>query len=80
MKELFKGLTEQEASDKFVRICGSVKADRLQQIWNNSNSHGTQYDKDFKTGNYVSKEEDFRTNAKREGFSDRVIDVFLQLP
>jgi len=62
--------TEQELNDNFVRICGSVgKADRLQQLWNMSYPH---YKK--------TREQDFKEQAKREGFTNRQINAFLSLP
>lgn len=65
-----KAVDEQEANDRFVRLVGGVrKADRLQQIWRNSYPS---YRK--------SREEVFREEAKREGFSDRAIEAFLKLP
>ena len=74
-----KAVDEQEANDRFVRLVGGVrKADRLQQIWNSSFPHGMEYDK--LQGRYISREQDFRNKAKREGFSDRAIEAFLKLP
>jgi hypothetical protein len=61
---------DQELNDKFVRMVGGVKrADRLQQIWNSSFPH---YKK--------SREEDFREKAKAEGYIDKQIEFFLNLP
>jgi len=68
-------MDEQEANDRFVRLVGGVKrADRLQQIWNMSFPHG------MRLCNYVSREDDFRRRAKAEGYTDREIDAFLNLP
>jgi hypothetical protein len=62
-------ITEQEKQDHFIRIVGGIKkADRLQQIWNQSYPH-------YK----ISRGEDFRARAKAEGFTDKQIDAFLQL-
>ena len=72
-------MDEQEANDRFVRLVGGVKrADRLQQIWNMSYPHGTELDKLW--GRYVSREDDFRRRAKAEGYTDKQIDAFLNLP
>jgi hypothetical protein len=66
--------SEEEKQEAFIRVVGGVKrADRLQQIWNNSYPHGTEL------CGYASREQDFRNKAKEEGFSDRQIDLFLQL-
>ena len=67
---------EQAENDAFVRMVGSVaRADRLQQIWNMS----------YPKGNCgmmkgQSKEEVFRENAKKEGFTDQQVNRFLDLP
>jgi len=63
-------LDEQELNDRFVRLCGGVrKADRLQAIWSFSYPrHGK------------SREETFRETAKSEGFTERQIKAFLNLP
>jgi hypothetical protein len=61
---------EQAENDAFVRMVHGVKrADRIQQIWNNS---FPQFGK--------SREEVFRENAKREGFTDLQVNRFLDLP
>jgi hypothetical protein len=53
-------ITEQEKQDHFIRIVGGIKkADRLQQIWNQSYPH-------YK----ISRGEDFRARAKAEGFAE----------
>lgn len=63
-------MDEQEANNRFVRLVGGIKrADRLQQIWNNS----------FPQFN-MTKQEVFREKAKSEGFTDLQIDAFLRLP
>jgi len=61
---------EQAENDAFVRMVHGVKrADRIQQIWNSS---FPQFGK--------SREEVFRENAKREGFTDLQVNRFLDLP
>jgi len=63
-------MDEQEVNDRFVRLFHGVKrADRLQQIWNNSFPR-------FR----MTREEVFRREAKSEGFTDKQIDAFLKLP
>jgi len=60
---------EQAENNAFVRMVHGVKrADRIQQIWNNS---FPQFGK--------SREEVFRENAKREGFTDLQVNRFLDL-
>lgn len=74
-------MDEQEANDEFIGLVGGVrKADRLQQIWNSSYPHGTEYDKVFHRESYKSKEEVFRERALREGYTKRQIEAFLNLP
>jgi len=73
-------MTEQERTDDFVRLVGGVrKADRLQWIWNTSYPYGTEYDRVFKTGFYKTKEDVFRSRARKEGFSEGQINAFLSL-
>jgi hypothetical protein len=61
---------EQAENDAFVRMVHGVKrADRMQLIWNNS---FPQFGK--------SKEEVFRENAIREGFTGEQVNRFLDLP
>lgn len=68
-------MDEQKEQDRFLRLVGgSKKADRLQYIWGNSCPHSTS--SIFKK---ISKEEDFRENAKINGFSKKQIDAFLKL-
>jgi len=63
-------LDEQEANDRFVRLCRGVKsADRLQSIWRESYP-----------GFGKSREENFKERALREGFRVRQIEAFLALP
>jgi len=66
---------EQKETDKFVRLVGGTKkADRLQDIWRNSCPHSTS--DVFKP---ITREEDFRRQAKEEGFTDKQIEAFLKL-
>jgi hypothetical protein len=61
---------EQAENDAFVRMVHGVKrADRMQLIWGNSYP---QFGK--------SKEEVFRENAIREGFTGKQVNRFLDLP
>ena len=62
-------MDEQELNDKFVRMVHGVRrADKLQWIWNTSYPH---YNK--------TKEQEFREQAKEEGFTNREIKFFLIL-
>ena len=66
---------EQVEQDKFVRLIGGMKkADRMQYLWGNSYPHSTS--NIFKP---ITKEEDFRRQAKQEGFTDKQVDAFLKL-
>ncbi len=48
--------TEQEQNDEFVKLVGGrQRANRCQQIWNDSYPHGIEYDKFFNKANYRSK-------------------------
>ena len=72
---LMDGFDESEEQDRFVRTIGGIaKADHLQRIWNRSYPHSTS--NIFRP---ITKEQDFRSNAKREGFTDKQIDAFLRL-
>ena len=62
---------EQKENDRFIRLVGVKKADRLQYIWNTSYPHGFQSE--------VPKETEFLKRAKDEGFTDKQIDAFLKL-
>lgn len=55
---------EERQTDELIRLCGGVqKADRLQQIWNNSSNN----------------EGEFRQQALKEGFKPQAINFFLNL-
>jgi len=72
---------EQKEMDAFIKaVGGTTKADRLQNIWRNSYPHGTEYDRVFKTGFYMSKQEAFTRAALREGFTKKQIHMFLSMP
>lgn len=60
-------------------IGGRNRAEYLSAIWDRTFPSGTQYDKLMETGQYRSKEENFRINAKRDGFYDSEVDAFLSL-
>ena len=66
--------TEQEEQDEFLQGLGRSRAMRLQNIWNMSYPHSTS--NMFKP---VTKEDDFRRQAKEEGFTEREIGMFLRL-
>jgi len=75
-KRVQKHRDEQAENDAFVRMVGGIKrADRMQQIWNASYPHGNCGMMKGK-----SKEDVFRENAKREGFTDLQVNRFLDLP
>jgi len=72
--------TEAEKNAAFEdAVGGAKKAMRLQYLWNESYPCGTKYDKTFKTGFYRSKEQIFVIKAKREGFTDKQIKMFMRL-
>lgn len=66
--------TEEERQERFISRLGRTRANKLQQIWNESSPHST-YDI-FKP---ISKIDDFRIKAKKEGFTDSEIKMFLEL-
>ena len=79
-KNEFGGIDERLAQEMFENACGGVKrAERLMHLCNESYPRGTKYDKTFKTGFYRSKEQIFAIKAKREGFTQEQIDMFLAL-
>lgn len=66
---------EAEELERFIdAVGGSVRANKLQSIWNNSYPHSTS-----NIFREVTKEDDFRRQAKAEGFTDLQIDMFLRL-
>ena len=72
--------TEAEKHAAFEEAVGGVsKAEQMQRLWNNSYPVGTKYDYSMKTGVYRSKEQVFWIKAKREGFTDKQIKMFLSL-
>lgn len=76
MKHL-KGNTEAERTEEFEDLVGVNRAQRLQQIWNNSYPMGTAYDNLFGRGK--SKEQVFKEKARQAGFWDYEIEAFLEL-
>ena len=71
---------EEKKQVEFVTAVGGyTRADRLLYISNNSYPHGTKYDKLFRKSSYMSKQDVFRSKAKREGFTDKQINMFLNL-
>jgi hypothetical protein len=71
---------EQAENDAFVRLVGGIKrADRIQQIWRDSYPEGFG-GKGLGMNRGKPKEEVFRENAKKEGFTDQQINRFLDLP
>lgn len=68
-------IDEETLQEEFISAVGGVKkADRLQYIWNISFPHGTS--NMFRP---ITKEDDFRTRAKYEGYTDKQVDLFLRL-
>ena len=79
-KNEFGGIDERLAQEMFENACGGVKrAERLCYLCNNSYPTGTLYDKTFKTGFYHSKIDNFISKAKREGYTEKQINMFLEL-
>lgn len=75
MANISDRFNEQERNDKFVRLCrGRQRADRLQQIWDNSYPRST-------SNIFVklSKTDVFKETALREGFTEKQINAFLRL-
>lgn len=73
-------MTEQEKNDAFVCLVGGIRrADRLMWIWNNSYPHGTEYDRLFYPRRHKTRKQDFKSRAKKEGFSGDEISAFLAL-
>ena len=66
--------TEQEEQDEFLQELGETRSLQLQNIWNNSYPHSTS--NIFKK---ITKEDDFRRQAKADGFTDKQIEMFLRL-
>jgi hypothetical protein len=71
MLSFYKG-SEQERQDKFLKLVGTLRAKRIQDIWNNSYPRGCGMSK-------IEKEQVFKENAKAEGFTEKEIKVFLRL-
>ena len=69
--------TKQEQEAILNRL-GKDNAERLFQIQQNSYPSGTAYDKLF-GNNYLSAEQVFVRSAKRQGFKQWQINLFLQL-
>lgn len=68
-------IDEETLQEEFTSAVGGVKkADRLQYIWNNCCPHST--NNMFRP---ITKEDDFRRQAKAEGYTDKQIDMFLKL-
>jgi hypothetical protein len=71
--------TQMDKQDKVVELVGRNKMDELQKIWNRSYPrfcsipYGEEYPKNH------TKEEVFKEDAKRNGFTNKEIDLFLSL-
>ena len=66
-------MNEQEKQDRFIELIGGIRrADRLQMIWNNSYPVSTLYGQ-------ITKEEIFKRNAIKEGYTKKEIEAFLNL-
>jgi len=63
----------------FEETLGVNRAMRLMGIWNDSYPTGTKYDKTFKTGFYHSKQDNFISKAKSNGYTESEITMFLEL-
>ena len=73
--------TEQEKIGEFEEAVGGVKrAEHLQRIWNNSSPVGNDTPYDIKMGTFHSREKVFTIKAKREGYTEKQINMFLALP
>ena len=80
VKNPFGGIDEQKSQALFEDAVGGVKkAEQMMRLWNDSYPCGTKYDKTFKTGFYRSKEQIFNIKAKRDGFTQKQINMFLAL-
>jgi hypothetical protein len=72
----FGGVDEQATTDAFEQFVGGVrKAQHLLYLYNNSYPHGTEMDRLMGKGR--TKDQVFRTKAKREGFTDAHINAFF---
>ena len=71
--------TEQERQDNFISKYGRDKCERLNRIYNNSYPkfcsipYGEEYPKNH------TKEEVFKADSKKDGFSMRMVTEFLSL-
>lgn len=57
-------MTEQEITNEIEHLCGGNKAERLNYLWRS-------------TLGYHYRELKFKTNALKEGFPQRAIELFL---
>lgn len=66
-------MNEQQRTDEFEALCGGVeKAQRVMSLWNSCYPMATYY-------GVKSKEAVFLARAKREGYSNEIINAFLAL-
>jgi len=72
-------MDEREKHKQFEEKLGITRAFRLLWIWNNSYPTGTKYDRDFRTGLYHSKKDNFMLRAKNSGYTVSEINMFLEL-
>ena len=72
--------TEADKHEEFeIAVGGNQKAFELLHIWNNSHPVGTKYDELIDNGRYKSKTQMFIRTAKRRGYTESQIDMFLNL-
>ena len=74
----FGGKDERKMTEYFENLVGGVsRAERLQRIWNNSYSFGTQ--SDMIVGRGKTKREVFESKALADGFTYEQIECFYEL-
>jgi hypothetical protein len=62
----------QDKQDRFVRILGKSRAEKLQSLWDNTYPEGCGL-------TFKPKEEVFIRKAKEEGFTSRELKLFFKL-
>lgn len=74
----FGGKDEQKMQDHFEELVGGVaRATQMLNLWNQSYQRGTMTD--FLQGHGTLKKQAFERAAKREGFTQEMIDCFYEL-
>lgn len=70
--------TEIEKQEEFIKAVGGKKnADRLNRVWTNSYPRFCSLNGEYPA--HHTGEEIFRSRAKLEGFTDKMINLFLML-